>query len=160
MLGQEFDILSQQTTRFGGVEVAASVIGASHHITYRLGPTILHEVLACVGAGQPSYTLAEVIAMHVIRSLIGSVNYEFTAQLLPWSHPEPTELVQLVAAARIQIGSGGIGIVQEFPQGGLEIAPKTVIVGLPEKPGFVLKTAHSYPGTGLVISCSRLKEAS
>lgn len=156
----QFHLLSQQDCEFGGVKVSAAVIGASHVISYDTGAFTLHEIFACAGLEEvSSWPLSQLTASPVVRQYPG-FRYEFEAQVVGWSDPEPDVVAELVEEATHLHAADGVGLVVDFPQGDLLVSPKTIVFGetLPGNNGVVFITAHSYPNVrGLVLSRSTLQ---
>lgn len=154
----QFTCLEGGTFEQWGVCVDATVIGASHVVSFSTGSFLLNEVFACAGLnGIPSWTLSELIGLSVERQLPGMC-YEFTARHIEWRDTEPPEVAVLSDAAMRSRRAGGIGVVQDFPAGSLPVTPKTILVGYAsrERRGIVMETAHSYPTRGLILSRSEL----
>jgi hypothetical protein len=134
--------------------VDATVIGASHLVTFTAGDFTLSEVFACVEIGAETSV--------PLRRLTGAVmprfpgfRYTFAARQIAWRDPEPAVLQGLVEVAEKE-HLRSLGIVQEFPKGDFAVTPKTVIVGrvLENGRGVEIQTAHAYPRQGLVLSRS------
>lgn len=141
-----------------GVRIDATVIGASHIVSFVTDTFRLNEVFACAGLnGVSSWTLGQLIGHSVERQLPG-MRYEFTARHVEWGETEPSEVAALSDAALCSKEAGGIGVIQDFPIGSLPVTPKTILVGYAsrERRGIVMETAHSYPTQGLVLSRSEL----
>lgn len=143
-----------------GIQVTATVIGASHIISFHTDSLALHEVFACEGPEDVSYwSLDELVSAPVERQFPG-LRYEFSARRVDWEDPEPPELERLVRAVTHRAAmSSSFGVVEEFPQGDLLVTPKTVIFGNDDgcRRGLVIETAHSYPNVqGLVLSRTSL----
>jgi len=159
-----FHVYADRSHRYGEVTVTARVIGASHIITYSVGDSLLHEVFACMSP--PTETMdnwASILTYswagldHPIERQINDVGYSFEAHTVPWSDPEPEEVVRLLALCR-DPSDDGFGFVQHFPQGEYRVTPKTIIVGYRTDDGLLIETAHSYPNVrGLVLSRTHLR---
>ncbi|HEX6258514.1 MAG TPA: DUF2617 family protein [Candidatus Saccharimonadales bacterium] len=154
-----FTTLGEAEGRFSDIQCKATVIGASHIVTFAFGPFVLNEVFACMElpAGASSVTKPiDEIGDVVLKGLPG-LAYSFNAQQVPWPGQEPPELLGLEAFASVQ-SPISFGVVEAFPQGDLPAVPKTIIVGYehPVARGIVIETAHSYPGQGVVFSRSQL----
>lgn len=141
-----------------GVQVDATVIGASHIVSFKTDTFLLNEVFACVGlSGVSSWTLDDLVSQPLERQLPG-MHYEFTARHVAWGDTEPSEVATLSDAAQRSKETGGIGVVQDFPVGSFSVTPKTILVGYAsqDRQGVVMETVHSYPTQGLVLSRSEL----
>lgn len=149
----QFTHYASNAKRIAGVWVGAVVIGASHIISIFPNTFTFHEVFACVGV--PNYNSTELSSLLVKSPLEQSfhgAHYQFSARKIAWSGSEPHELQAIIERANDP--STPIGLVQEFPQETLPAIPKTVITVYPVNGGIGFETAHSYPGDGVVVSCS------
>lgn len=155
----QFQLLAGQTQVLAGVRIEATVIGASHVVSYDTGSFVLHEVFACVGLENVSSWPLKTLVSSPVRRNFPDMTYAFSVRRVPWHNDEPDELHSIVAAAGNHGKNGGIGVVQDFPRGDAPATPKTVIVGYedPRHRRIVIETAHSYPNVpGLVLSRSVL----
>lgn len=152
---RQFTLLKGGMFEHEGVRVEATVIGASHILSFETGLFAWHEVFACVEVTSvPHWTLPQLLAYPVERQLPG-MRYEFAARLIAAPDGEPAELQRLIRDA--DCPETGIGVVQDFPRGTLPVTPKTVIVCNGDDQGVAVETAHFYPGEGLVLSRSSLR---
>lgn len=159
-----FHIYAGRSHRYCELTIEARVIGASHIISYSSGGARLHEVFACMSpptetnkswASISTYSWAGLD--HPIERQINDVGYSFEAHTVPWSEPEPKEVVRLLALCH-RSSDDGFGFVQHFPQGECPVTPKTIIVGQRTDDGLLIETAHSYPNVrGLVLSRTHLR---
>jgi len=132
----------------GHLQVTASIIGASHVLSFR----DFHEVFACTELPDtPCYTLDELEDLPIRRSVPG-VQYGFEAKQIKWSANQPKELDNLVWLAQTL----PFGLICEFEKGTLAVTPITVIVGFEENDQLVFLTGHAYPGHALVLTATCL----
>jgi hypothetical protein len=154
-----FHVFARQELRLAGIQVQATIIGASHIMRFEAGPLTLHEIFACTELeGVSSWPLKALMAESVQCRFPG-FSYDFSVACMPWSDPEPSDLQKLAETAHNQ-KEDSLRLIQEFPQDDeIVVTPKTVIVGSADDDGkrVVVTTAHSYPkARGLVISQSAL----
>lgn len=165
-LGQ-FDILDEGYYAPPSREVAveARIIGASHVVTFAVHASGLqvHEIVACVTAREAEGRLLSGLMYQQIVQQFGDWRYVFKAESVPWDGGEPHRLQMFLSLAPQAMSYGGVGLVHDFPVGDLPATPRTVILaGKPSRDGaLAVSTAHSYPGEGVVFTCSTLyKEVS
>lgn len=159
-----FHVYDKQTLRCDQLTVIARVIGASHIISYSIGNAQLHEVFACVSPPQTPTGWAEISAYswagldQPIERAFSGFEYSFSAYEVPWSDPEPKEVINLLNRCHGQAADYEFGFVQHFPQGECKVTPKTIVVGSYDRKALVIETAHSYPNVrGLVLSRTKLQ---
>ena len=156
-----FHVFADDEVVIAGIRIRATIIGSSHVVTYRTGSFALHEIFACEELPDvSSWTVSQLTCAPVQRQLPG-VHYEFSISSVAWSDPEPGALAVIAASAQQPV-AGSLGVIQDFPQGELNVTPKTVIVGNPDITGqrVVIETAHSYPNDcALIMSRTVLRVA-
>lgn len=156
-----FHAFAQQKLSLGGIEIEATIIGASHVMRFEAGPLTLHEIFACTALDGVSSWPLSLLKGEPVQCRFPGFTYQFSVNCLPWSDPEPSDLQQLAETAHNQ-KEDSLGLIQEFPQDDeIVVTPKTVIVGSADDCGYrvVITTAHSYPKVrGLVISQSVLTQ--
>lgn len=142
--------IDARTIRSGNLSVTATIIGASHVITFAQGEEPeRNEVLACIELPGTSGRAVNEILDTPIRLRHGPFDYTFRAWCPTWTDAgkEPDELQELTGKARKSDTDSVQGFMVEFPSGGSCVTPKTVIVMEASAcGGFVrIDTAHSYP---------------
>ena len=147
-----FRYFAHGSRAFRSLTVHARVIGGSHVISYGQS---LHELFACEQLpGVPSTPLAELERTPTHR-LVDGLWYEFCAQRVAWTgQDEPSELVAL----RKEAQDNELTVAHDFPRSANDpVAPTTIITMGMRGQSLVVKTAHSYPRKGVVLSQSVLE---
>lgn len=147
-----------RTMKIAGINVTATVIGASHVVTLNVEGHLVHEMFACVSPPEyTSWTLEELTANAIRLTPFGIVSYEFSVQEEYWQDSEPPELTRLIDAANKAAEANAIGLVQKFPANNLAATPKTVVHCYADNRGRVnIETAHSYPNAQRLVTSRTL----
>lgn len=148
-------VYKQQKYAFfnGMLDVTASIIGASHVLSFTVGGREFHEVFACCEIPDtPCYKLSELTSP--IFENLPKVGYRFRTHTIPWPDAslQPRELDELVYQA-----NKSFGLICEFESGKQGVTPITVITGYEKYNRLIIKTGHAYPGDALVITSTRLQ---
>lgn len=141
------------------IRIDATIIGASHIVTFSGKRWQFHEVLACTELPGLKARPIGALQGRLIHRVLPGKRYEFRIHRVTWQDPEPPELVELVHQAQQPPSPNSFGLIQEFPRGNFGVTPKTVIwVGATaDGSNVVVRTAHSYPNVrGLVLSQTRV----
>lgn len=152
----QFPQLVSNTFKHEGIVVEATIIGASHMVSFRTADFEFHEVFACETPEKvSSRPLEDLAGGPIVERFFPNMRYSFIAGRYEWQYPEPQSVLAIAGAARDN-SSEGIGLVFDFPAGGLVAVPKTVVNIWPCPDGILASTLHSYPEQGYVLSLSAL----
>ncbi len=146
----QFEILRSATAKAPGIEIRASIIGASHLIEYRVGDEVLTEVLACQSTEQPGLWRPGDGAVEL--DLRSERTYRFNCQTATLDSAELALAALRQQPARPSPSEFSISF--EFPSAqGSDLQAETIVAARFDGPrrSATIRTAHSYPGEGLVV---------
>jgi len=155
-----FEILRSAKATVEGIEISASIIGASHLIEYRVGDQILTEILACQGADDGLWRPGDG-PVELDLQLGRKYHFECETRSANESQSELTLLRKPLECSASQFA-----LSFRFPsEHSSAVQAETLVrvrtwrepLGLPSRdtvesrPAAEIRTAHSYPGEGLVV---------
>ncbi len=155
-----FEILRSAKASVNGIEIQASIIGASHLIEYRIGDQVLTEILACQGSDDGLWRPGD---GPVELELQPGRQYHFECETRTASESQ-SELTLLRKPLECSVSQFALSF--RFPsQHSSAVQAETLVrvrtwrepLGLPsrdslrDRPAAEVQTAHSYPGEGLVV---------
>ena len=146
----QFEILRSARAIAPGIEIRASINGASHLIEYRIGDEILTAVLACQGSEQPG--LWRPGDGPVELELNSEHSYRFNCQTSDLRSAERALQALRQPPARPSLSEFAINF--QFPSAhGAQLQADTIITAGFHGPrcSAVIRTSHSYPGERLVV---------
>lgn len=158
---QQFSCLDAVKFNHGNLAVIGTVIGASHVLSvYVDGAETCHEVLACVQP-DPDTNVELSAPLHLVppgrKTVIGGIEHSFAYTVLDWN-------VQAIEAVRqfddARHAETWACASFDFPKADASAhTPKTIVLIRQWSDETVkVATLHSYPGDGVVISNTTLKE--
>jgi hypothetical protein len=139
----QFTVLRDATLHAGPLAVRASIIGASHVVSFSGPGRTVTEVFACAGArSEAAAPLVIAPLPHLMNRdtciVIGEVEYRFRARL-----GEPADVERLKAGS--PRGQDGIGLAFTFPRRTRdEEPPETIVTVRRAASGLVAETVHGY----------------
>ena len=151
---RQFTVLRAATLHAGPLAVTASIIGASHVLSFSTPERTVTEVFACAGARSEATPLVIAPLAHLMDCdtcfVLGEVEYRFQTRLGELAD------VQRVKA-NLARGQREIGLAFTFPQRTRdEEPPETIVTVRLAGAGFVAETAHGYRQEGcFVLTSSR-----
>jgi hypothetical protein len=148
----QFTVLRTATLKTGGLAVDASIIGASHVLSFSASGRMLTEIFACAGAQAEAMPLVIAPLARLVhrdtRFVLGAVEYRFRARL-----GELADVQRMTAGLGRRPGE--IGLAFAFPRRTREEEPSETIVSVRRaRGGVVAETAHGYRQEGCFVLTS------
>lgn len=148
---EQFDLRTNNKIIMPNFNIEASIIGASHIISFVCPRLVFHEVFACCDV----HTHARRAFFGPLEKVMGKqhlvfgdfISYEFNAELVAWKRGQK-KLAQLENQINTKGGKkkeGQIGVEYCFAEGSDGITPKTIILVEAGESFVSIETLHSYP---------------
>lgn len=156
----QFSVLRSTAFRHRGLHVTAHVIGASHVLRFeRDGYLFMEEVVACVTPREVQDAILCAPLTQLDDGFGGSddfTSYYFRQQSVVWDE----RAVWLTHQFRLASGdTSWTSVSCDFPQGALSHVPLTAVLLRPwNSTSIRIATLHSYPGQGVVVTNTIVKE--